>query len=279
MNVRTAVGVAFACFAIASAAPGADAALDLIPAPGAAPMHLRVAQTIPGGAGPQMTTADVVLRRTGPGTVMLERNADVSPLLIGADGSLRPDAGAAPREGDLDDILAALNIAHGVTGVAGAGNRDGWTGQIPLPVRSAPGDAPSPFSSPSPAAPLLLPVHAVAVDGNGDLDIDGSVQTTLSASEPTTPHRSHSHGGFGGGGFGGFGGRGGFGGSRGEGDGSGEGEGPPRGAAPPIDLDIHVAGRLARNALARLTITQTRRVVLAGLTYTNVENWTIDAVH
>jgi hypothetical protein len=120
----------------------------------------------------------------------------------------------------------------------------------------------------------MLPVRAIAANGNGDLDIDGSVETSLAAAEPAATHRSqHSRGG---GGFGGgFGARGGFGGSRGGGD----GDEPSRSAAPSINLDVQVTGHIARNALTRMTITQARRVVLDGLTYTNVENWTIEAVH
>jgi hypothetical protein len=150
MNVQTIAGVAFACSAVAFAAQAADAGLDLIPAPAGPPIRLHVSQTIAGADGSRTTTSDIVLRRTGPTTVMLERNADVSPLLIGVDGLLHPDASAATREGDLGDLLVALNIVHGVTGVVGAGNRAGWTAQIPVPVRSLPAGAPSP----SPAASL-----------------------------------------------------------------------------------------------------------------------------
>jgi hypothetical protein len=261
-----------------SAAQAADTGLDLIPAPSGSPIRLHVSQTIAGADGPQTTTTDIVLRRTGPTTVMLERNTDVSPLIIGGDGSLHLDTTAAKREGDLGDLLVALNIGHGVTGVAGAGNRAGWTAQIAAPVRSLPVGAAAPSPAPSPAAPLMLPVRAIAANGNGDLDIDGSVETSLAAGEPAATHRSqHSRGG---GGFGGgFGGRGGFGGSRGGGDTFGDGDGPSRSAAPSINLDVHITGHIARNALTRMTITQTRRVVLDGLTYTNVGSWTIDAVH
>ena len=276
MNLHTGAGVLFACLAVAAAAQAADASLDLIPAPGGAPIRLHVSQTSPSSEGPP-TSATIVLRRTGPATAVLEQNSDVSPLVVGPDGSLHGDpAAVATRGGNLGDLLNALNIAHGVTSGVGAGNRAGWTAQIPAPVRSQPLDgARSPTDSPSPSAPLTLPVRAIAFNSNGDLDIDGSVETSLSApgSSSAAHHSQHSHGG---GGFGGgFGGRGGFG-----SHGGGEADEPPREAAPtPINLELHVTGHIAHDALTRMAIEETRRIVLDSLTYSNVGNWSIDIVH
>jgi hypothetical protein len=264
MKVRTGFAFLFACLVAGYAAQAADASLDLIPAPGAAPIRLRFSQTSPGSEN-QPAPADIVLRRTGPTTAVVEQNSDVSPLVLGPDGSLHADpAATAARRGDLGDLLSAINIAHGVTGGAGAGNRAGWTAQIPAPDRPRPDGAPIPTETPSPSPPLVLPVRALALNSNGDLDIDGTVETSLSAPESSsTAHRwQHSPGG---GGFGGgFGGRGGFGGSR--------------DAATPVSLDVRVTGHIARNALTRMTISQTRRVVLDGLTYSNVGIWTIDVI-
>jgi hypothetical protein len=218
---------------------------------------------------------DVVLRRTGPTTAALDRNTDIVPLLVDGDGSLRPpQASVATNDRGLGDLLAALNMAHGVTGVAGAGNRAGWTAEIPIPARLPPPAGPSP--SPSPAAPLMLQVRASAIGSNGDLDIDGSAQTSLVAPEASeAPQRQH----FRGGGGGGFGGHGGFGGPRGGGDSDAD-YGPPRGpASTPIALDVHVSAHIARDALTRMTIVQTRRVEMEGLTYSNVGSCTIDVMH
>jgi hypothetical protein len=277
------VAIAFACLAFALALSAADAAPDIVPAPGGPPMHLHITQTSSGPDGPRTTTTDVVVRRTGPSTAALERNADVVPLSVDANGALRPDpAAVAGQAADVLDIVETLNIAHGVTGTAGAGSRSGWNAEIPPPSRpTAPSGPPPSFSSPSPAAtpsaPLLLPIRALALNAT-DLDIDGSVETSLAPPAEVMHGSQHSHGGGGFGGFGGFGGRGGFGGPR-RGEGSGDFDGPPRGAPAPITLDIHVAGRLVRDALTRLTITQTRRVTLDGLTYTNVGTAAIDVLH
>jgi hypothetical protein len=117
------------------------------------------------------------------------------------------------------------------------------------------------------------------------MDIDGSAETTLAGTATRGGQRSqrfHGMGGGGGFGGGGFGGRGGFGGGRGGDGGAGD---PPEDAAPPagppaqMTLDVHVTGRIAHEALAHLTIAQTRRVVLDGLSYSNVATWTIDVVH
>jgi uncharacterized membrane protein YgcG len=280
MNSSTVAGVAFAWLAIVFASPRAEAALDLTPAPGGLPTHLRITQTSAGPNGPQTTATDLLIRRTGPSTAVLQRNTDFSPLIIGADGSLQPDpATPSAIDPDLAGLLWALNIAHGVIGVSGAGDRAGWTAHIPLPPRSALQNGATPAPAPAAtAAPVLLPMRAMAAGNSGDLDIDGSIETTLTA--PAAGERQRSRGGFGGGGggggFGGFGGRGGFGGSRGGGDSAG----PPRGpAAPPITLDLHIAGHVTRNALTHFLIAQTRRITLDGLTYENVGTAAIDVVH
>jgi hypothetical protein len=274
MNVSTLAGVAFASITVALGAQHADAALDLVPAPGGPPTHLRIASTTNGLTGPQTATSDLLIRRTGPTTVVLQRNtSDFAPLTIGVDGSLHIDSAApAANDPELANLLSALNIAHGVIGVSGAGDRAGWTARIPVPPGS--GEPVSGAAAPAPAAtlaaPLMLPMRAVAAGTSGDLNIDGSVETTLTEPAPSEPQHSR------GGGFGGFG-RGGFGGSRGGGFGGG---GSPRGpATPPITLDVHVDGLISHNALAHLLIAQTRRVVLEGLTYDNVSTATIDVVH
>jgi hypothetical protein len=269
MIVRTFAATIFSCFACVCVARAASAALDVLPAPGGAPAHLRVTQTMTGPDGPRTATYDVVLRRTSQTTAALQQNGDIDPLSVDVDGALHPGSVAlASSEAGLHDLLDALNLAHGVMGVAGAGNRPGWTAEIPLPERSSFAQTPSP--SPSAAPPLALPIQAVA--GGGGIDIDGAVETTLEPpGSSDQPRRSHSRGGgFGGG----FGGRGGFGGSRG-GDDPGD-EGPRGGGAPTIVLDVHVTGHIAAGALTRLAVTQTRRVVVDGLTYTNVATATFD---
>jgi hypothetical protein len=256
--------------------PAGAAGLDLVPVAGALPVRLNVSQTAAGPDGPHTTASTLELRRTGPASAVLQRNADLIPLVIDSDGTLRPADGTsgATLDPEAATLLSALNIALAVTGAPGAGAPTGWTAQIPAPQpRRQPGadDDAVPASSPSPAAPLLLPVRTIAAGTSGDLDLDGSVETTIAAPPAAARQQRSRSGGFGGGGFGGFGGRGG-----GRGGGYGGGEAPRGGGAPPVTLDVHVTGRIAHGALRRISIAQTRRVVIDGLTYTNVGNTTID---
>jgi hypothetical protein len=278
MKVNRVATAAFVLLSVVFASAAASAAPDVIPAAGAPPLHLRVSVSSVAADGPRTTSADFILRRTGAATAALQRDTDVTPLVVTPDGSLQLSPGAS--DPTLTDVLVALNSAHGVVGGAGAGGSAGWTGAIPLPPRAQPIGAPSP----TPAPPLPVQIRASASAG-GVLDIDGSAETTLagSASARGGGQRSQRFHGMGGGG--GFGGRGGFGGGRG-GGGPGGGDDPPDDgrapAGPPpaqMTLDVHVTGRIAHEALAHLTIAQTRRVVIDGLTYSNIATWTIDVVH
>jgi hypothetical protein len=266
-------------FAVFATSRAADAAFDVVPAPGAPPIHVRVTTTSAGADGPRTIDADLIVRRTGPASAVVQQNADITPVDVAPDGTLHAHAPAgATATGDLVDILAALNVAHDVTGAAGAGSRDGWTAAIPLPT--APAGAPE--------VPLMVPMHAVAASGPADFDIDGTGETTIEA--PAGQRRQRARQGGFNGGFGGFGGgRGGFGGGP-SGGGSPDG-GPPGGAGDepggagepprarsPITLDLHVTGHVAHNALARMSVVATRRIVIGGLTYTNVGTSTIDVV-
>jgi hypothetical protein len=280
MNVKRIVTTVVTLLSVACVVSAVSAAPDVVPAPGAPPLHLRVSVSGVAADGPRATTADFILRRTGLATAALQRDTDVTPLVVMPDGSLQLTPGAT--DPTLDDVLAALNSAHGVVGAAGAGSSGGWAGAIPLPRRAQPIGAPSP----APAPPLPVQIRAVASTG-GILDIDGSAETTLAgnASGKGGQRSQRFHGMGGGGGFGG--GRGGFGGGRGGGPGGGNsgGDDPPDDggspAGPPsaqMTLDVHVTGRIERQALAHLTIAQTRRVVLDGLSYSNVASATIDVV-
>ncbi len=181
-------------------------------------------------------------------SAVVQQNNDITPIDVAPDGTLHAHAPAgATATGDLVDVLAAINVAHEVTSAAGAGSRSGWT-------------------------------------ADACARIDGTAETTIDTPEGQRRQRARQ-GGFNGG-FGGFGGgRGGSGGGR-PGGGPPDGEGaddvasagdPPR-ACSPITLDLHVTGHVTRNALAHMSVVATRRIVIGGLTYTNVGTSTIDVV-
>jgi len=276
MSMRFAAIFALACLAGVSVAQAAGPSLDIVPAAGAQPIHLRISQVNADPEGPRLPPTDIVLRRTGPTTAVLQRGTDVSPLVVGIDGSLQLDKRTAPaNEYEVNDLLVVLNIAHSVVGVASAGDRAGWIAQIPAPAR-VPAVVVSP--APSPPPPLLLPMRAVAPTGtNGGIDIDGALEMVLAApvsgATPAPAQQQASQRSRGGGG------RGGFGGSRGgSGYPAGAGEGPRGAASLPVTFDLRISGHIASNALTHMTIAQTRRVQYDGLMYTNLRTWTIDVV-
>jgi len=71
-------------------------------------------------------------------------------------------------------------------------------------------------------------------------------------------------GGRGGGGYGGFGGR-----SR---RGGGEGGGP---GGPAQDVGVHVEGHYSGAHLDRVTVAQTRSIIVAGMPFVNIASWTL----
>jgi hypothetical protein len=279
MTMRSLGFLIVACLTSVSIALAAGSPLDIVPAVGGAPVHLRMSLVSADPQAPRIPLADVVLRRTGAATAVLQRGTDVTPLTVDVDGSLHLDPhNAPPNIAELTELITTIDIAHSVLGVTGAGDRNGWIAQVPAPVR-IPVVVASPAPVRAPAPPMLLPMRAVASTGNSS-DIDGSLEMVLAATpsapgatpqpqaQSQTPSRSR-----GGGGRGGYGGRG------GGGYPSASGSEGARGAASlPVTLDLHVSGHIASNALTHMTIAQTRRIQYDGQMYSNISTWTIDLV-
>jgi hypothetical protein len=277
MNSRILAIFIVVCLAGPATALAAGSPLDVVPAVGGAPVHLRLSLVSADPQAPRIPQADLVLRRTGAATAVLGRGTDITPLTVDVDGSLHLDPrNAPPNIAELTALVTTIDIAHSVLGVAGAGDRNGWIAQVPAPVH-LPLVVPSPPPVRAPAPPMLLPMRAIAASGNS-ADIDGSLEMVLAATPltpgtaPQSPSPSQGQSRSRGGGRGGYGRGGG-------GYPSASGSEGARGIASlPVTLDLHVSGHIANNALTHMSIEQTRRIQYDGQMFSNISTWTIDVV-
>jgi len=263
MNRPLCVAALLALSAVpAFAAPPAP---SLLPAATGARVYYHLVQTVQGANGPLATATDFDLVRRGPTALVIERPQpggppNVSVLTINKDGSLAlaesPNAAAA--DADVTGLLAGLNDALAATRSADPASHGAWAASLNL---TPPGSAPAMVS--------IIP----ATTTSGGLDFTGDGQTTVAPPSPA-PNRGGGRfggGGFpgGGGGFPGGGGGGGFGRSRRGGD---EGGGPGGGSQT---VSIHIDGHYSGTHLDRITIAQTRSIIVAGMPFVNTGSWSL----
>jgi hypothetical protein len=219
-------------------------------------MHFRLVRTVQGTSGPLATTADFDLVRRGATTLVIERpqpggTPNVSVLSINRDGSIAvPDpARAAAADADLADLLGGLNL--GIAAIRGAeGTPRAWAASVPvLPAATG--------------ASALVSIVPGATTANG-FDFAGDGQVSVAAA---APERRARGGGFPGGGGFPRGGR-----SRG-----GGGEGGPDGGGSQT-VAVHVEGRVNAGQLERITVSQTRSVVIGEMPYVNVSSWMLSSL-
>jgi hypothetical protein len=244
----------------AFAAPPAP---SLLPAAPGARVHIHLVQTLQGTSGPLATAIDFDLVRRGPATLVIERPQpggapNVSVLSLGKDGSLAlaESASAAAADADVADLLQGLNFALAATRNADPATHGAWAASLPL-------------APPGTATAMVSIVPAAATPGGFDFTGDG--QTTAAPPTPAPDRGGGSGGGMrfpGGGGGGGFGG--GFGGRSRRGGG---GEGGLGG--PAQSVSVHVEGHYSGTHLDRVTIAQTRSIVVAGMPFVNTGSWVL----
>lgn len=273
-----------ACLIIAaSAAPAAAATgLAFLPQTPGQRIAFRVVRSVQTPAGPQTTTSTFsVVHRAGT-TLVIERAGpngapNLSVLKANPDGTLALADKTTASDGDLIDLLYALNLAVDATREGDPTASGTWLAVVPT--------APAPNAT---TAPVVLVPGAVAKNA---FDFSGTVQTSALPAVPQRRERPS----LGGGGFGGAGGPGGGGGAGGSFPGGGGGfpgggsrrhcgddTGPPDGdneprASGPIALTIHIDGHATNGQASRITITETRVLTLANMPYVNVGSWTITA--
>jgi uncharacterized membrane protein YgcG len=257
---RTLLATALVATTVASALAASPPSALLPAAPGAR-VHVHLVQTMQGANGPLATTTDFDLVRRGPSTLVIERPQpgsapDVTVLSLNRDGSLAlaEGASAAAADADATGLVQGLNAALAATRNADPATHGAWAATLPL---AGPGTATATVS--------IVPATVTA----GGFDFTGDGQTTAAAASPPSD-RGGSGGGMrfpGGGGGGGFGG-GGFGRSR-----RGGGDGGPGGPAQTVSM--HVEGHYSGLHLDRVTIVQTRSILVGGMPFVNTESWVL----
>jgi len=235
---------------------------SFLPAAPGARVHLHLVQTIQGANGPLATTTDFDLVRRGPTTLVIERPQpggapNVSVLSLNKDGSLAlaESPSAATADADAAGLLQGVNFALAATRNADPSAHGAWAASLVI-------------APPGTATAMVSIVPATATPGGFDFTGDG--ETTVAATPPSSDERGGGPGGgmrFPGGG-GGMGG-GGFGRSRR----GGGGEGGPGGA--PQNVSLHVDGHYSGTHLDRVTIAQTRSILVAGMPFVNTATWVL----
>jgi len=240
---------------------GAPPAATLLPVAPGARVHYHLVHSMQGANGPLTTATDFDVVRRAASTLVIERPQpggapNVSVLTVTKDGSLALAEGpsAAAADADVAVLLEGLNLALATTRNADPAGRGAWAATVPL---APPGNATT-----------MVSVVPAALTPAG-FDFTGDGQGTVAPPSPPPGGGGGPSGGMrfpGGGGYGGFGGR-----SR-RGGGGGEG-GPPGGMTQ--EVSVHVEGHYAGAHLDRVTVAQTRSIIVAGMPFVNTASWAL----
>jgi hypothetical protein len=255
---------------VAFAASAGTLPIGVVPQITGARIHVKLVRTTQGTTGPLATTSTFDLVRRGGGAFALERPQpsgapNVAVLTQKKDGTLAlsDDARALNADQELATIVDGLNVAIAAMHGADASNHSAWTTGVPVPpVAYVPAANPPPVPT---ANVAFLPSNITP----GGYDFSGDGQTTGAAS-PTRDRSQESQRSRFGGGFGGGGGRG-----RSRSADPGEAQGAPGGGAPATAIAVHVDGHIAGSTLDRITIAETRSLVLGGMPFVNQTTWTM----
>jgi len=271
--------IAVVC-ALALPLPSAAAApLVFLPANTGDRVHYRLVHNAQGS--PPATVAFDLVRKTGATVVLVRSQPNGAPnlslLKLNPDGSLAlaEDPRAAAVDGDLNDLLAGLNMAVAATHDADAVPRGTWYANLTL--------AQQPAVS---AAVVLVPGPVTGMDY--DFAGSGTATTTAivhdqsggpggaddSSDGPPRGGGGGPGGGSRGGISGGLGGLGGLGGMAGGAHRRRGGDDPSAaGRNADMAIDVHVEGHASAGRVNRLAITETRSITVAGLPFVNANTW------
>jgi len=164
-----------------SALPAAaDPGLALLPQAPGERVSYHIVHTVQTPGGPQSVPLDAALFGRPEGGVAIERTGPAgAPNLVvlkaGPDGSLAPISSDAAADGELADVLFALNVAIAATHEGDPAAAGTWLATIPTAARP---DAP--------AAPVVL---VPATPNRSDFDFAGSSEITEIPAPPIVPRR------------------------------------------------------------------------------------------
>jgi hypothetical protein len=171
-------------FVAASTLPAAaDPGIALLPQAPGQRVSYHIVHTVQTPGGPQAATLDAALVGRADGGVAIERTGPTGvPNLVvlkaGPAGALAPSSTDAAADGELADVLFALNVAIAATREGDPAASGTWLATIPT--------APGPGAS---AAPVVL---VPATPGRGDFDFAGSTEITEIPAPPIVPRRGPS---------------------------------------------------------------------------------------
>ena len=257
--------VAFALVVCTALPAVAETGIALVPQTAGTRVPFRVVRSVQTTTGPQISTSTFSLVKRIRATVVLERTGpngtpNLSILKAGADGSLSiaDTSNGAASDGELADVLYAINLATAVTHDGDPAARGTWFATMPL--------APAPNAT---TAPLVLVPGTVT---NTGFDFSGVIQTTMDvpSARPLDPgSRGVQLPRVEGVQLPAVGGR-----RRRGGEGPGDGTGPPI-APGGIAVTVHVDGHAADGRATRVNVTETRSVSVGNAPFVNVESWAI----
>jgi hypothetical protein len=164
-----------------SALPAAaDPGIALLPQAPGQRVSYHIVHTVQTPGGPQAVPLDAALVGRAEGGIAIERTGPAgTPNLVvlkaGAAGSLAPVSGDAAADGELADVLFALNLAIAATGEGDPAASGTWLATI----ATAPGPG-------APAAPVVL---VPATPNRSDFDFAGSTEITEIPAPPIVPRR------------------------------------------------------------------------------------------
>jgi hypothetical protein len=262
--LAVALAALFVCPLAAAAAPTPPA---LLPRAVGERLHVHLVRTVQGATGPLSSASDFDLVRRAPGTLVVERPQPGAPPNVAVvnlrkDGQIAvsDDARGVTGDGDLADILDALNAANAAMHNADSVYHGSWTTPVPLVPAFNGATAMIAFATSN--------ATTTGFDFSGDGSTTGTTAPPTRANPNSAAERAAS-------GFGGrFGGRGGRGGGAPGGGGPGGGPGPSsRSGGTATQIGVHVVGHETAGRVDRLTLTETRSIVVDVTPFVNVSSW------
>lgn len=164
-----------------SALPSAaETGLAVLPQSAGQRLHYHIVHTVQMPGGPQAVTLDAALVGQADGGVAVERMGpggvpNLVALKAGPVGALAAATGDVAADGELNDVLFALNLAIAATREGDPAATGTWLATIPTAT-----------GNDAPAAPVVL---VPVTPGRSDFEFTGSSEITVVPPPPPSPRR------------------------------------------------------------------------------------------
>jgi hypothetical protein len=228
--------------ALAARPVAADSGISLLPAAGERTVY-RIGRTVPGANGGQSTTAVVTLEREQDASYALVLGdpvpMDTAVVQLAGDGSLvLGAAGNTPADGNLRDVVYALDLALAATANIDQAVHGVWQANIPI----------AQSSGSATATVALFPANVAGSDFN--FSGSGEVISTPAAEPSSAPRHAGRD-------------------ARGDADG-------PTGSDEGVLINVHVDGQVIGGRIVRVAIAQSRSsIATANAPAVNIGSWSV----